>query len=250
MRKIVDDVNNMLESATNDINSRKYMRGIAKLIFMSLVGACVVLCVIWLCTLVYKYIDYIIIVIGGIACVIVFFRSLVTKKPDSSKEVPKPVQQSTVYYDPITLENTYKILRSNICNVIGEIHDIIKVRKPMSLGQMDAPTHYDIVANTPIYHLLVAKNGEGMDEYTLLGILQSAIEQKLNNNEFDGISQRVFFYNGQAYPAIMVDSVRTCNGMIQINVVIANAYYCKYREQRIYDSMNVTGYDEIQDKEF
>ena len=64
------------------------------------------------------------------------------------------------------------------------------------------------------------------------------------------IIMAVFFYNGQAYPAIMVDKVLDCGNMLQIDIAIASEYYCKYREQRIYNSMNSTSIGNMQDYDF
>lgn len=250
MKKIILDLNKIAQKICEDIENKKWLSAIAKFIALVLVAACVILCLLWLCVLAYQYVDYIIIVVGGTACIIAFFRSLITKKPDKQDITPVQAQQSFIQYDPITLENTYKLVRAGMCYVVGELADIIAVRKPASHSQMDAPTHYDIVSNVPIYHLLVAKTGGMIDTYTITGILQNAIEQKLNNNEFNGISQAVFFYNGQVYPAIMVDKVLDCGNMLQIDIAIASEYYCKYREQRIYNSMNSTSIGNMQDYDF
>lgn len=248
--KIVNDINVYVESMCKDVENKKWARAIVKLVALVVVSVCMVLCLIWLVTLVYEYIDYIIIVVGGIACIIALFRSLASNKQVKQEKSSLQTQQSFMQYDPITLENTYKLVRAGMCYVIGELADVIGVRKPASHSQMDAPTHFDIVANVPIYHILVAKMTSKNDTYTIMGILQNAIEQKLNNNEFNGIAQAVFFYNGQAYPSIMVDKVLDCGNMLQIDIAIASEYYCKYREQRIYNSLNTSNTGIVHDKEF
>lgn len=46
------------------------------------------------------------------------------------------------------------------------------------------------------------------------------------------------FYNGQSYPALMIDNVRDLGSYVQIDVAIASEYYYKYRESRIYNHMS------------
>ena len=80
--------------------------------------------------------------------------------------------------------------------------------------------------------------------------MQNAIEQRLNNNEIDGITQTAYFYNGQVFPAIMVDNVREMGNYVQVDVAIASDYYCKYRERRIYENMASGNSSSIYDRDF
>ena len=80
--------------------------------------------------------------------------------------------------------------------------------------------------------------------------LQNAIEQRLNNNEVDGITQTAYFYNGQVVPSIMIDNVREMGNYVQIDVAIASDYYCKYRERRIYENMNSSDSANVHDRDF
>ena len=48
----------------------------------------------------------------------------------------------------------------------------------------------------------------------------------------------------------MVDKVLDCGNMLQIDIAIASEYYCKYREQRIYNSLNTSNTGIVHDKEF
>lgn len=249
---LLKDIKKILFSIQDDIEKKKWLKAVLKSVLFIGSVVCMALFVLWLMGIIAQYLDYIIIIGGGVACSIALIRSMTPKNEiKQEQQVQEPKSNTILWYDPITLENTYKLLRAGLCYIVGEIAEVIATRKPTSYSQMDSPTHYDIIANVPIYHLLVAKSG-GMesDTYTVMGILQNAIEQKLNNNEFNGISQAVFFYKGQAYPSIMVDKVRDCGNMLQIDIAIASEYYCKYREQRIYNDMNGTGSERNQDKDF
>lgn len=249
---LLKDIKKILFSIQDDIEKKKWLKAFLKSVLFVGSVACMVLFALWLVELAFQYLEYIICVVGCVGCSIVLIRSMCSKKEiRQDQQVQEPKANPALQYDPITLENTYKLVRAGVCYVVGEIFEIIGVRKPASYSQMDGPIHYDIIANVPIYHLLVAKSGDiESDTYTVMGILQNAIEQKLNSNEFNGISQAAFFYKGQAYPSIMVDKVRDCGNMLQIDIAIASEYYCKYREQRIYNDMNGAGSGRNQDKDF
>ena len=250
--RLKEDFLKIINNIDRDLTHKKWVRGIFKCLLVAVVLLCMILCLLGLVVLIYQNVEYIIIVVGGVGCMIAFVRSALPERPLKQKEEvqSQPEENVTMQYDTIMLESTYKRVREGFFNIILEIADVIGVRKPTSHSQMDAPTHYDIVANVPIYHLLVTKTDGEKDAYTIMGILQNVLEQKLNNNEFYGISQTVFFYNGQAYPSIMVDNVRVFGNMLQIDVVIVNRHYCKYREQRMYNRMNSNLFDNTRDDEF
>ena len=165
--------------------------------------------------------------------------------------VPQPEleEMQELQFDTIMLENTYKLLRTALCTVISEVADLIGVKKVMSPSQMDAPIHYDIMANVVIYHFLLSKNIE-IDTYEILGILQNSFERKLMNNEISGFSQPVYLYHSQAYPYIMVDKVFSNGNLVQVDICIANENYCRHREKRIYNNMINSTASDIKDREF
>jgi len=142
------------------------------------------------------------------------------------------------------------MLRKNLCSILGDIGDITRLRKPATLSQMDSPTHFDIKSKAVIYHFLALKQSDEIDTFSIVGIIQNAIEQRLNNNEIEGITQMAFFYNGQVYPSIMIDNVQDLGNYVQIDMAIASDFYCKYRERRIYNNMNQSGSIKLHDKDF
>ena len=192
------------------------------------------------------HIEKIVVTIGAIGSIAIIFLSLIPKRTAK----PAPLPEAVLEYDPITLETTYRLIRKNICSIVGDVYEIIKVRKPTTLSQMDCPTHYDVVAKAVIYHLLLTKVSEDFDAMSASGILQNAIEQRLNNNEIDGITQAAHFYNGQVFPAIMVDNIREMGNYVQVDVAIASDYYCKYRERRIYENIASGNSSSIYDRDF
>ncbi len=235
---------NFCYSLIKNYQDKQWLKLILKILAMLIVTVCVGLLLGELAFLILDNIEEIVVTIGAIACFFMILFSFIKSPPPPP---PPPIPQE---FDPITLESTYNMLRKNLCSVIGDIADIIKLRKPANLRQMDGPTHYDIVANAVIYHFLILKQSDGIDAFSVIGILQNAIEQRLNNNEVEGITQTAFFYNGQVYPSIMVDNVQDLGNYVQIDIAIASEYYCKYRERRIYNNMNQTGIIKPKDKDF
>lgn len=231
-------------SLENDYQKKHWVKLILKCLGMIIIGVCMALLLGKLAFLILDNIEGIVVTIGAIACFFMILFSFLPQKPPVTP--PDPPMD----YDPITLESTYNMIRKNLCSVIGEIADITRLRKPASLSQMDCPTHYDVVAKAVIYHFLVLKQSGEIDTFSIIGILQNAIEQRLNNNEVEGITQTAYFYNGQVYPSIMVDNVQDLGNYVQIDIAIASEYYCKYRERRIYNNMNQTGIIKPKDKDF
>lgn len=219
---------------------------ILKILAILILTVCTGMVIFIIASAIINNLEKIIITIGSVGCITAIFLNFFKKK----EPAPALPDNSIIEYDPISLESTYKILRQNLCSVIGDTAEITKLRKPVTLSQMDAPTHFDIVSKCAIYHFLVLKLAEEIDPFTITGILQNAIEQRLNNNEAEGITQTSFFYNGQVYPSIMVDRVQDLGNYIQVDVAIASEYYCKYRERRIYNNMAQSNSGRPQDKYF
>lgn len=221
------------ESLKADYENLAWIPLVLKSLLLLLVSACTLLLIGLTAMTIVNNIENILVTVGAIGCMFWFLAEMVRPKP--APALPEP---SVMEYDPITLENTYKMIRKNLCTVLGEVGEMVRLKKPASFSQMDAPTHYDVIAKAPIYHYLARKASEEIDPFSMVGILQNSIEQKLNNRELDGITQTAYFYNGQVYPSLMVDNVRDLGAYVQIDIAIASEYYCKYREARIYNQMD------------
>ena len=244
---MIERLKKFFHSFVDDYANRSWVRLATKLVFTILVGGSIAFIIGNIALVIINNIENIVITIGAIFCFIWGISSLMTKsEPPKTAELPAPALE----YDPITLESTYRLLRKTLCSIVGDVSEIIKVRKPTTLSQMDCPTHFDVISKAVIYHLLLTKTSEDFDALGASGILQNAIEQRLNNNEVDGITQTAYFYNGQVVPSIMIDNVREMGNYVQIDVAIASDYYCKYRERRIYENMNSSDSANVHDRDF
>lgn len=244
---MIELINLIVSSFLNNYYDKQWGRLILKSIGIVIVAICMSFLLGNLAILILDNIEGIVITIGAIFC---FFTILFSFLPKKQVEVEAKPKASIMEYDPITLEATYKIIRKNLCSVLGDISEITKLRKPTTLSQLDCPTHFDIISKAVVYHFLALKQSDEIDTFNVIGILQNTIEQRLNNNEVEGITQTIFFYNGQAYPSIMIDKVQDLGNYVQIDVAIASEFYCKYRERRIYNNMNQSATIKPHDKDF
>ncbi|WP_176254285.1 hypothetical protein [Enterocloster alcoholdehydrogenati] len=183
-----------------------------------------------------KYWEQIISVIGGICFIIMAIIGFSSTKKENSA-LPEPIQAS---YDPVFLNSTYSLLRTNLVSVLAETADMLCLRVPSTPSQIEAPVHHDIVSNAAIFHFLCGKQEPSVktDPFEAMGIIQSVLERRLNNHDLMGITQTTTFYNGMAYPAIMVDGVQDLGRYIQIDVAITNESYLRYRTNRLYSNLN------------
>lgn len=178
--------------------------------------------------------DAIVKVVGGTFLAVIMLIYMLPKRK------PTPVlPETTNSYDPVVLNSTYNLLRENMLCIINEVADMLRLRIPAAASQLDAPVHHDIVSNSAVFHFLCGKQDSSIavDSYEAIGIMQNTLERRLNNHELIGITQTTTFYNGMAYPAIMVDNVQDLGRYIQIDVAIANENYLRYRTSRIYKNM-------------
>lgn len=240
----------LLEIIANSILESYYKKHWGKLILKVLASLIVLICMtLVIASILYfiiENIENIVVTIGAIACFFAVIFSFFQKKP----EKVEPPDSSIIEFNPITLETTYCLIRKNLCSIIADVADMIRLRKPATLSQMDSPTHYDILGNAVIYHYLLIKQSDEVDPYTILGVIQNTIEQRLNNGEIDGITQTHFFYRSQVYPSLMVDNVRDLGSYVQIDIAIASEQYLKYRERRIYNNMNQSSTTKSYDRDF
>lgn len=236
----------LLDSLCSNYENKEWGKFILKFLAYIIILTCAGLFLILVFFKVFEHIDLIVTVIGAVSVFIIILSSLIPKNRKEIKHLDEPILE----YDPITLETTYKLIRKNLCSIIGDISDVAKLRKPVTLSQMDCPTHFDVISKAIIYHYLVLKTSDDFDAFTLSGIIQNALEQRLNNNEIEGITQTSFFYNGQVFPSLMVDSVKDRGNYIQIDLAIASEYYCRYRERRIYNNMGSSNNFSLRDRDF
>lgn len=239
-------INQLYNLAIQLFNDKKYIKLSLLLLGIILSAVCTGFVLYMIISLIVTHLIEIVTTIGGI---IIFFSVLINFFSKKNTEV-EPVT-SVMDYDPIVLESTYSLIRKNLAVIISDISEIIKLKKPATVMQMDAPSHYDIVGNVPIYHYMFFKLTEKADIDVIMGVLQTTITQTLESNSFEGITQSRFLYNSASYPSILVDNVIDTGSFIQVDIAIASEAYCRHRKQRIYNAINSGNvHSNVSDKDF
>ncbi len=233
------------DSLNDDFNNQNWMKFALKILGLLIAVSCLIFVIGVIILNIAYNIEAIMLLIGFA----IMGYGMISEIFSQKAKISIPQETSSLEYDPTLLEKLIQCYEKLMYNS-WEIAEIAKLRRPVSLSQMDAPVHYDIISKVPIYHFLVLKQSRDIDPFCLTGILQNAIEQKINNHELDGISQTTYFYNGQIYPILMVDNVRDLGQYVQIDMAIVNDFYCKYRNSRIYNSMNYSNNTQHTDKDF
>lgn len=187
-------------------------------------------------------------IVGGFFLIVIMVAYMLPKK---KTELPA-ITEDSPSYDPVFLNSTYNLLRNNMVSMCAETAETLGLRVPTTPSQIDSPVHFDIISGAAIFHFLCGKQDSAspIDTYKAIGILQNTLERRLNNNELMGISQTATFYNGMAYPAIMIDNVLDMGRYIQIDVAVTNDNYLRYRTNRLYNSMDAGHYTTPRDKNF
>ena len=119
---------------------------ILKILAILVLTVCTGMVIFIVASTIINNLEKIIITIGSVGCITAIFLNFFKKK----EPAPALPDNSIIEYDPISLETTYKMLRQNLCSVVGDTAEITKLRKPVTLSQMDAPTHFDIVSKCAI----------------------------------------------------------------------------------------------------
>lgn len=247
--RLKEDLLKIYYSMENDFDNRKWGKLLVKIIFADVVIACMLMCLCGLAKLIYINIDYIIIVVGGIGCIIALIHSMLPKRTPKQDIPPQPVGENALQYDPVDMEEKYSMLAGHLANMLIEESEILKLQKPNNPQQLEAPLHWEVKYNVPFYYYMAAKTASSVDTNNVKNVLQRIIERKLNNDELPGIYPPVYFFNGQPCPAIVVDNIKETDNFVQIDIVWTNDYYGAYRKQRIYNSQRTINH-QPQDKEF
>lgn len=133
-------VNQIYNLAMQLFNDKKYMKLSLLLLGIILSAVCTGFVLYMIISLVVTHLIEIVTTIGGI---IIFFSVLINFFSRKKTET-EPVT-TVMDYDPIVLESTYSLIRKNLAVIVSDISEIIKLKKPATVMQMDAPSHYDIV---------------------------------------------------------------------------------------------------------
>lgn len=128
-------------------------------------------------------------------------------------------------------ENNYSIVRQILFNILIDSSEILNLVKPTRLSELDSPSRTVLKGNVYMCQFVVVKKGEAIQE-KVKEMLQLRINQKLNAQEFAGIVQTTYIYNGIAYPILYVDQVSNSGAYVQIDIAWVSENYCNLLSTR------------------
>lgn len=130
------------------------------------------------------------------------------------------------------LESTYLLLKQILYLVLNDTSHVTKLPRITSISALESPTHHVKSNGYHSFLFLVAKGDSTVNTSYLQDILSTRIEQGLNTNEFDGITQKVYFHNsGKSYPIICVDKILDLGSYLQVNLCLAGKNYAAFKER-------------------
>lgn len=221
------------EEVKNCIITKQYIR----LLFSTLSILSVIALACLFAVFVFKLIDryFIEMLIIGIACL--WFYSWISEKKSKRKEEKsaeaKQVKAEECEMERSLAESNYTIVRQCLFSVISENADALRLAKPTTFSEMDSPSRIIRKGNVIMYQFLALKKSE-VDTIAVKNIIQTRISQKLSAQEFSGIIQSTFIYNGRAYSLLYVDDVQDVGAYIQIDMAWVNDNYCNHLQNKAY----------------
>lgn len=127
-------------------------------------------------------------------------------------------------------ENNYILLRKCLFQLLEDSADILNLKKSR-VSELDSPSKIIVKGNLYTYQYIVLKKGD-IDCKTIENVLQQRINQKLENFEFEGITQTKHIWNGFNYPIIKLHSVKDTGSYIQIELVFTSDKYLELMNAR------------------
>lgn len=130
------------------------------------------------------------------------------------------------------LETNYNMLLQALYDVVCPLHQVFKIKKPINPKELENEPHCIRKGNIVLYVFNLYKTGN-MEIDFMQTALQSEIDMNLKRQSFIGVGQALFYYQGQPYSLIQVESVKDNQTHYQVYLAIANDNYCRYKQNRL-----------------
>lgn len=233
------------------LENRNYFK-LVLLILMIVVGAGGAFLILYTAAY-FIALNYEAIILVGLAVGLIKY-SLDEKRKEQQKKdkVLKEEQyRETSERDKAVADRNWQFVQPAIFTVISEMADVLKVVKPQLMSEILSPVKYFTQNGVTVYQFHCLKVQES-DVNFIQEVVQRRIVQKLQCNEFSGLSQATYVYEGDTYPLLFIDKVINYPTFIEINAVIVNQEYCrqlKLNERIRYEAKNGIVQD-IRDRDF
>lgn len=228
-KKIFDELKNCL------IKKRYLTLLLYILLFLSSIGL-ILLIIVFFFRLIDKYfIEILIIVISSLSLYFWISEKRNTRKEEKAAEI-KQIKAEEYEIERTLAESNYSIVRQCLFSIISENADALHLAKPTTLSELDSPSRIIRKGTVMMYQYLTLKKGD-VDTIVIKEIIQTRITQKLLAQEFSGITQTTYIYNGKAYPLLYIDEIQDQGAYIQIDMAWVNDNYCNHLQNKAYTKL-------------
>lgn len=143
-------------------------------------------------------------------------------------QAEQQAREEAQFMEESLAQNNYDIVRQCLFNVLSDVADTISLIKPDRLSQLDSPAKYAKKGNVLFYQYLILKKEAVIDPHAVKQVLQTRISQRLQAQEFAGITETSHYYKGQMYPLLYLDEVIDVGNYIQVDITWVSDTYCEY----------------------
>lgn len=113
MKELLKELLKFFNSLEEDWKKRKWLKFITKFLLCIAIGSSMMFCLFCLIIKIFQNLQNIMLFVGMIAYGIALIRSMIPKKEKGQEQVAQE-PNTILQYDPITLENTYKLVRAGL----------------------------------------------------------------------------------------------------------------------------------------
>ncbi len=176
--------------------------------------------------------ETILMVVGGYAFLFYAFYEWRKERREKKEAIIQQQTEQAAEIDRTMAESNYALVRQCLFILLGETANNLHLVKPSTLSELNSPSRIISQSGFTLFQFVVMGDGHPVDTKLVKERLQMRLSQKLTANEFSGITQSNFIYNGRAYPILYIEEVNDTGSFIQVNIAWACEAYCKYLENR------------------
>lgn len=227
--KIYKDIYNLLQSISNDIDDKKWIKVIFKVIALIGIGVAMVLTMLFLCNLIYENIDYIILVVGGICCLIALIRSMIPQKKVNEEQIVQTVVSNPA--KPISLQHQLvtEFMLEQFRTLSVPLHILEPTFETDILDKI--PYYTDNANNVTYFRYNLIMSGEPIEGQLFNEILNQGIVKALKNSN-SKLGQPMFSHNGNYFQKLAIEEVQFTGASWLVVVVLVDNDYAVVLENR------------------
>lgn len=180
--------------------------------------------------------EAVLVIAGAYIMIYIWWRDKQEKRRQEIQDSLTQMTASQQSAEKALCESNYTTVRQCLFSTLSENADVLNLVKPERLSELDSPSRTIFKGNVYMCQFVVVKKGDANSE-KIKEMLQIRIGQKLSAQEFAGITQTQYIYNGTAYPILCIDEVRDNGTFVQIDIAWASENYCNLLNARAHTRM-------------